>query len=229
MTRKGLAMASAAIVTAMSLAAIVVAIRLPPDLLLPTHWGVSGPDEFSDKWTALLMPPAITAAVSLLFYVLPSLEPRGEGLSRSQGLYLWGWGALLLISVVIQLAVISMALRWGLPPYRLVVGGVGIAFALIGNQVGKSRRMYMIGLRTPWTLASEEVWIKTHRLAGKLMVAAGALCVIAAALPLPLDLLGTIVIAAIAIAAGVPTVYSFFAWRQERQAAQSSGYRSTTE
>ena len=55
----------------------------------------------------------------------------------------------------------------------------------IGNQLGKSRSMYLIGLRTPWTLASEEVWIKTHRLAGKLMIAGGLIAIAAAALALP--------------------------------------------
>lgn len=30
-----------------------------------------------------------------------------------------------------------------------------------------------VGIRTPWTLASEEVWYRTHRLAGWLFVLAG--------------------------------------------------------
>ncbi|HMC92889.1 MAG TPA: SdpI family protein, partial [Allosphingosinicella sp.] len=40
---------------------------------------------------------------------------------------------------------------------------IGAMFVLIGNQLGKSRSMYLVGIRTPWTLASEEVWIRTHR------------------------------------------------------------------
>jgi uncharacterized membrane protein len=94
---------------------------------------------------------------------------------------------------------------------------------LIGNQLGKSRSMYLIGLRTPWTLASEEVWIKTHRLCGKLMVAGGLAMVATALLPVPSGLLATVCAAVILVSAGVPILYSFLAWRRERSADQASG------
>ena len=134
MTRKTLAIASALMVATMLAVAIVVASLLPVDLPLPTHWGLDGkPDAFADKWTALMLPAAITAGVSLLFYFLPALEPRREGLARSQGLYLWGWVALLLMGGVLQLALVSLALRWPVHAYHLIVAGLGAMLILIGN------------------------------------------------------------------------------------------------
>lgn len=222
MTRKGLGMLSSLIVLAMLAAAFAIGNGLPADIRLPVHWGPDGEaDRFAGKWEALLMPAAMTALLSLLFYFLPALEPRREGLARSQGLYLWGWAALLLVGVAVQLVVASTALGWGIPVNHLVTGAVGAMLVLIGNQLGKSRRMYMVGIRTPWTLASEEVWIKTHRLGGKLMVVAGLVMIVAALLPLPSGLLTTIMILAIAVAAVVPIVYSFLLWRREG-GAQSS-------
>ncbi len=174
MTRKSVIGASALMVLTMLGSAFAVGASLPAEVQLPIHWGLDGkPDGFSDKWTALLLPAGITFALSLLFYFLPALEPRREGLERSQGLYLWGWVAILLMGAIIQLAVVAVALGWPVDTGRLVVGGTGAMLVLIGNQLGKSRSMYLIGMRTPWTLASEDVWIRTHRLAGKLMVAAG--------------------------------------------------------
>lgn len=223
MNRQILAVASALVVATLAAAAVVVAASLPADVALPVHWGLDGaPDRYSDKWTALLLPPVLAAAVSALFYVLPALEPRRQGLERSQGLYLWGWTALLFVACVIELAVVAVALRWPVDGNGLVVGGIGIALVIIGNQLGKSRSMYMIGLRTPWTLASEEVWVKTHRLAGKLMVAAGLLVALAAMLPLRPERLGTLFLAAVAVAAGVPILYSYWLWRREGRAAQPS-------
>lgn len=70
---------------------------------------------------------------------------------------------------------------------RLMVGGLGAMLAMGGNQLGKSRSMYLIGFRTPWTLASEEVRIKTDRLAGKLMVGGGLVMFAAAALAIPFE------------------------------------------
>ena len=223
MNRTTLGIASLLLVIAMAAVSITVGLRLPADLRLPVHWDLSGqPDSWAGKWTGLLMPAGITVALSLLFWFLPSLEPRGRNLLRSQGLYLWGWAAVLLIGVSIQIVVLSAALDWGVPANHVIVGSIGLMFVIIGNQLGKSRSMYLIGLRTPWTLASEEVWIKTHRLAGKLMVLAGIVAIVAALLPLPSGLLATVVAVSIAVAALIPIVYSFLLWRREKTAGQSS-------
>ncbi|HEX8216485.1 MAG TPA: SdpI family protein [Allosphingosinicella sp.] len=224
MTRNTLALSSVFVVATMLVVSLAVGSGLPPDLRLPTHWGLSGePDSFASKWVALLIPAGVTAAVSLLFHVLPALEPRREGLERSQGLYLWGWAALLGMGSAIELAVVSTALDWDLRANSLIVGATGLMLVLIGNQLGKSRSMYLIGLRTPWTLASEDVWIKTHRLGGKLMVGGGFALVAAALVPLPSGLMATVVVAVIAVAAGVPIVYSFLLWRREQDSGQPSG------
>jgi len=223
MNRKSLALASALMVGTMVAAAVAVGSRLPVDAQLPIHWGLSGePDGFAGKWPALLIPAAATGALSLLFWFIPALEPRREGLERSQGLYLWGWLSVLAMGAVMQLAVVSVALGWDLPVNHLVVGGTGAMLVLIGNQLGKSRSMYIIGFRTPWTLASEEVWVKTHRLSGKLMVAGGLATIFAALLPLPSGLLASVMVAVIIVSAGVPFVYSFLLWRREQASRQAS-------
>ena len=222
MTRNTLALAAGLTVATLAASGLVVGGWIPADARLPIHWGIGGEaDAFAGKWTALLLPAAVTAAISALFYFLPAIEPRREGLERSQGLYLWGWAALLLLGAGLQVAVVSVALGWGIPVNHLIVGILGLVLLIIGNQLGKSRSMYMIGLRTPWTLASEEVWIRTHRLAGKLMVLAGAAMVAAALLPLPSGVLATVAGTAIALAAGVPILYSFLLWRRERTAQPS--------
>ncbi len=224
MTRKGLAIASIGLTVMMVAGAAAVATSLPGNVQLPTHWGIDGQaDSFADKWTALLMPALIAAGISALFYVLPAIEPRRLGLERSQGLYLWGWVALLAMSTLIQLAVISVALRWPVPATSFVLTGLGVVFVLIGNQLGKSRSMYLIGIRTPWTLASEEVWIKTHRLAGKLMTVGGAILVIASFVSLPAAAVATLLVAVLLIAAVLPLIYSYVLWRREQGSGQAKG------
>lgn len=222
MTRKIVAAASAFVVATMLGTSLLVGASLPGDVQLPIHWGLNGePDGFAGKWTALLLPAGITASLSLLFYALPAIEPRREGLERSQGLYLWGWVALLLMGGAIQLATVSLALGWPVDAARLIVAATGAMLVLIGNQLGKSRSMYLIGMRTPWTLASEDVWIRTHRLAGKLMVAGGVLILGAALLDLPPARLTAVFLAVIALSAVIPIVYSFLLWRRERAAQPS--------
>lgn len=220
MTRNGLGAASGLVVLAMGAAGALVASTVPDGVRLPVHWGFDGTaDGFADKWTALMMPAAIAAGVSVLFYSLPSLEPRKQGLERSQSLYAWSWATALMLFAAIQLVVVSAALGWDLNAGRIVIGALGVMFVLIGNALGKSRPMYMVGIRTPWTLASEEVWIKTHRLGGKLMVVAGLTMLAAALLALPPAVMGGASAAAMASALIVPVVYSYLLWRQEGRAA----------
>ena len=223
MTRNSIGRVAVLTVLSLAAAGAAVASAIPGDVQLPVHWGLDGtPDRHAGKWAALMLPPAVVAAVSLLFWFLPALEPRREGLERSQGLYLWGWIGLLFVGAVLQVAVISEALGWGLPADRLIAGAVGLMLVSIGNQLGKSRSMYLIGLRTPWTLASEEVWVRTHRLGGKLMVAAGLVIVLAAVLGLTGVAMMAVVLAAVAAAAGVPILYSYLLWRREKGSGQPS-------
>lgn len=65
------------------------------------------------------------------------------------------------------------AARWVLIASSLFV-------AVLGNYLGKLRRNRWIGIRTPWTLADDEVWLRTHRLGGWMFVAGGALALVAA-------------------------------------------------
>lgn len=223
MTRNRLAIAAALLTLGMAIAALIVGRSLPDELMLPVHWDLSGtPDAWAGKWLALFTPAIIAGLVSLLFYFLPLLEPRGKNLMRSQGLYLWGWAAVLQMAVAVELVVMSVALGWGLPVNHVIVGSFGLILVIIGNQLGKSRSMFFIGIRTPWTLASEEVWVRTHRLAGKLMVGGGLFVVMAALLPLPSGLLASVLFGAILVSALVPAVWSYLLWRREARAGQPS-------
>ena len=50
---------------------------------------------------------------------------------------------------------------------------IGRLFIVLGNVLGKVRSNFMFGVRTPWTLASDPRWNKTHRLVGRLFVLLG--------------------------------------------------------
>ena len=120
--------------------------------------------------------------------------------------------ALLMIAWVIMFVLAATARGWDIPVHRVIAGGVGLLLVLVGNQLGKSRSMFLFGLRTPWTLDDEEVWIKSNRLAGKLMVAAGLAMIIAALLPISSVALGIIAGVGVAVGVGVPVVHSFITY-----------------
>src|SRR6185369_4711405 len=91
---------------------------------------------------------------------------------------------------------------------RVMMAGMFLFFALMGNLMGKVRRNFYMGVRTPWTLASERVWNDTHRLAAKMFVGAGVIGLAAVVLPVPLPAVIISVVVLMIIAGLTPAVYS---------------------
>ena len=81
-----------------------------------------------------------------------------------------------------------MILRWDLATI------IGLLFIVLGNWMGKLRRNLIAGIRTPWTLKSDVVWQRTHRIGGRLMVALG-LAVLFAAMLFPVWVVAALVAA----------------------------------
>ena len=206
------------------LAGFVLAAAMYPVLPdpMPSHFGMDGrPDDYLPKFWGVFLFPLVMLATTLLLAVLPKISPRGFEMERFAGtwkiLRLTMLGFLLLIEVLVL-----DAARSGRPlSNRVVIGAVGLLFVIIGNFLGKVTRNFFAGIRTPWTLANEEVWLRTHRLAGKLFVAAGLLIAASGFLTFtPMLLVG--MAGAIGGAALIPVVYSYFVYRKLEQRPRTS-------
>lgn len=93
-----------------------------------------------------------------------------------------------------------------------------LMFVLLGNYMATVPPNYLIGIRTPWTLESPEVWRRTHRIGGWATVAGGLL---GAGLSwlftgpwVFLLVIGVLVAASLGSA-----LYSYLLWRQQPDAA----------
>jgi uncharacterized membrane protein len=197
-----------------ALAFIVAALmygRLPDPV--PTHWNLAREaDSFTPKpWGAFVMPLA-TLGTWLLLRVLPAISPSGF---RMDGFLHTYWLIVTLtVGTLFAISVVALLVASGsdLSLLRLVPFAIGVLFVVLGNYMGKLERNFFIGIRTPWTLANEEVWARTHRFGGKLFVLAGGLVIAAAALDWPLQ----VVVAVVLAAALVSVVYSLVVyWKIE--------------
>ena len=99
---------------------------------------------------------------------------------------------------------------------RAFLAGLFLFFGLMGNVMGKVRKNFYIGVRVPWTLASDRVWNDTHRLAAWVLVAAGVI-------GFAMIVLGAPILAAFAVlivSAFIPVIYSFVHYKSlERRGA----------
>ena len=157
-------------------AAMVATVALYPQLpeRVPTHWGMNNqPNGYSPKWALFLIGPGLMAAFLALFRFLPWLSPKHWEVDSFRSTYL----QLMLIMVSLLAYLYAMTLWAGLTGSanvgQAIIGGVCLLLALLGNLLGKVRRNFYIGVRTPWTLANERVWNATHRFAAKTFVAGG--------------------------------------------------------
>jgi uncharacterized membrane protein len=155
-------------------APIVVYDQLPAQL--PIHWGLDGEINgwMAKPWGAFLT-PLTSAVVVALCVLVPSMSPSGYSMDRFQRIYptLVAAVAGLLLSVTLLLLMAALGTRIAIA--RHVLSLLGVLFLVIGNYLGKLTRNFFVGIRTPWTLASDIVWERTHRLAAPLFVI-GGLC-----------------------------------------------------
>jgi uncharacterized membrane protein len=181
---------------------------VPPRII--THWGLDGkPDGWSSKETGLWIGVGAQVFILLLMGLLPRVSPKKARIDEFQG----AWNTVT-ISLMLFFAFFQyLMVRSALGPFdtvRTMMFGMMIMFAVIGNVMGKAKRNYFMGVRTPWTLESEEVWFRTHRLAGKLMVGGAALGLLL--LVIGLEPMWTLPI--VLIASLYPVLYSYLLYRK---------------
>jgi len=203
------------IIIAALLAGLVAFPHLPARVA--SHWGIHGNvNGYSSRAAAVFLFPGIMAGVVLLFAALPTLSPRHFEVETFRSTYLY-----LMLIVVAAIAYFHGLLLWAALSHaismpRAVSGGVCVLIALVGNVLGKVKRNFYVGVRTPWTLANERVWYATHRLAGKLWVALGCLgFVLTFLLPSPVP-----AVLLVCVGSLYPVLYSFLYYKRlEKQGA----------
>lgn len=173
--------------------------------MVATHWDIhNNPNGYSPKWVLLILGPGLMIAIMVLMYFLPWLSPKRFEVDTFRSTYLY-----LMVLIVAMQGYCYAIILWAsmgrqVDVGRAIVGGICLLFALMGNVMGKVRRNFFVGVRTPWALANERVWNATHRLAAKMFV----LCGLAGLALTALGMSGWPIIVCLMTGALIPVVYS---------------------
>ena len=144
--------------------------------VVAVHWNWRGEaDGFAPRAVLWLLGPGLMAFIMLLAVLLPPLSPRDRGVASFEATYYYNFGIVLVLLAYVQGLVLASAIGMAVPIDRAVPAGLFVMLILAGNPMGKVRRNFYLGVRTPWTLSSERVWYATHRFAARLMVGSGLL------------------------------------------------------
>ena len=175
---------------------------------MPIHFELNGePNGYGSKMTYIFLP----LGIYLLMLVLPYIDPRKNNYEIFSDTYfklriILGLFFGILDSVITYNQLHGTEKLWLFMPILPF-----LLFTLIGNYMGTIRPNYFVGIKVPWTLNSDEVWTRTHKMAGKLWFW-GGITGIAGTLFIKDTFFVLIPILLIIIVA--PIVYSYFIYQQ---------------
>lgn len=113
-----------------------------------------------------------------------------------------------------HLALLGNAIGAPVSIRRVMPVALGFLFIVVGNYLSRVQPNWFLGIRTPWTLSSDTVWRKTHRLGGRVFVIAGVLFMASALVPRARDAVPLAVV--IIVLVMTPVLYSLYLWMRER-------------
>ena len=159
----------------------IIAICIYPQMpeRMASHWNAQGQvDGYISKFWGLFLMPILTLLIFLLLIAIPKIDPLKQNIDKFRKYY----DGFVILIVVYMFYVYILTLLWNtgvrFSIIQPLMPAMGILFYYIGILVENAKRNWSIGIRTPWTLSSERVWEKTHKIGGKLFKIAGIIAFI---------------------------------------------------
>lgn len=201
---------AAALVVLTALVSVLAAPDLPEQMV--THWNAAGePDETMPKATALALVPVLSAFLLGLFAVLPRIDPLRENIVEFRPHYDWFVVVFTAFMAILHAGILAFNLGYEFDFLVLIVGGLALLFFYVGVLLEHAERNWFVGIQTPWTLSSTEVWDRTHALGSrlfKLAALASALSLLFGEYALYVVLIVILAVAAITVA------YSYYLYER---------------
>jgi len=149
-----------------------------------SHWDINGEvNGYMSKFWGLFLMPIISLAIFLFFLAIPKIDPLKPNIEKFRKYF----DAFIVVFLLFFLYVHLLTVVWNLGVRfnmaQLMSPAFGVLFYYCGVLMEKAQRNWFIGIRTPWTISNEEVWDKTHRLAGKLFKITGIIALGGLVLP----------------------------------------------
>jgi uncharacterized membrane protein len=178
---------------------------------VPVHWNAHGQiNGYASPIRAVATPMIMIAIVALLTVALPAISPRGFEITPFVSVFVVVMLAAQAFILAVALGILLNATGHTIGKLVIRMMPLGVLLMILGNYMGKLRKNFFAGIRTPWTLASDEVWERTHRVAGWLFMLAGLIVVVVSLVGAPI----MISVAVVLVAWVIPAAYSYFIYRR---------------
>jgi len=179
------------------------------------HWNAKGNvDSYGSRFEGLFFLPFLLAGLFLLFMAIPKIDPMKYNIEDFRKYY----DNFIVLFFIFLLSVYLWSILWNfgveIRINAVIPVGVGILFFYVGILLENAKRNWFIGIRTPWTLSSEDVWNRTHKIGGKLFKVLGLVVIFGIFFQ---KYVLFFFLVPLLLVAGYLVVYSYFEYQKEIQ------------
>lgn len=181
--------------------------RLPAQI--PSRFDFDGNiSGYMNKAAMVFLMPVFMAVMNVVCHVSLNADPGKKNYPPVMK-HILQWLLPVLIWVCYPVSLLSgLGMKFSVPAISIML--VSLLLIIVGNYLPKCRRNFTMGIRTPWTLSSEENWRKTHRMAGYLWTA-GGLCLLLSGVFLKARMISFIILMFLVM---IPCFYSYYLHRK---------------
>lgn len=197
--------------------AIVCGVMYPKlPRIIPTHFDVNGQINGYGPKGSIFVITFLSIALALLMPLFKKIDPKSKNFEMFSEVYDWFKVFIVTFISMVQILMIQAALNNTLINIgAIIVALIGVMFLLLGINMPKIKQNYTFGIKTPWTLRSEEVWDATHKMAGPFCTVAGILQIVfAAALSTKGEVLFGAFMTTTIVTALAPVIFSYIEYRK---------------
>ncbi len=166
---------------------IAISFWLYPQMpnVLPNHWGINGQaDGYASKESALFCFPLLLLVIFILLNWLPKADPKQENIAFNQKYLDRVILAIMFFMFAINIGTSALYLGYSFNFGDLMLPLLGLLFVFIGKNIENIKPNWFFGIRTPWTINDEAIWVKTHKTGSKMFGGLGISLIIIWALSL---------------------------------------------
>lgn len=187
---------------------------------IATHFDLKGnANGFTKKSNILLIVSSIMLFSYLTLSFIQKLDPKNQIKLMGNKLYKIKLLVILFMSLIFTFIIYKATNENVNDKFLLIV--FALFFIIMGNYMQTVKPNFFIGIRTPWTLQSDVVWKKTHKIAGVLMMITGLLSIVFIFI-LPINIARQLVIISFIVSLIIPYIYSFFLFQKEQKRLSNS-------
>lgn len=151
---------------------------------MASHWNSQGMvDGYMSKFWGTFLMPIILIFMYGIYFIIPKIDPLKKNIENFRKQY----NTLIALISVFLFYIFILTIAWNIGKEfnmnNFILPAMGVFLYYIGHLLKYAKRNWFVGIRTPWTLSSDYVWDKTHKIGGLLFKIIGIITLLEVLIP----------------------------------------------